>query len=107
MYQVVKRDSTKVDFNLAKISDAITKAFEALNKPYDKEVIDFITLKVTADFSDKIKDGAIAVEDIQDSVEKVLSEAGYYDVAKTYILYRKNREKIRNIKSTIIDYKSL
>ena len=107
MYQVVKRDSTKVDFNLAKISDAITKAFEALNKPYDKEVIDFITLKVTADFSDKIKDGAIAVEDIQDSVEKVLSEAGYYDVAKTYILYRKNREKIRNIKSTIIDYKEL
>ncbi len=107
MYQVVKRDSTKVDFNLAKISDAITKAFEALNKPYDKEVIDFITLKVTADFSGKIKDGAIAVEDIQDSVEKVLSEAGYYDVAKTYILYRKNREKIRNIKSTIIDYKEL
>lgn len=107
MYQVVKRDGSKVDFNINKISGAIIKAFEALEKPYDKDVIDLISLKVTADFADKVKGGVIAVEDIQDSVEKVLSEAGYYDVSKSYILYRKNREKIRNIKSTIIDYKDL
>ena len=47
------------------------------------------------------------MEDIQDSVEAVLSEAGYADVAKAYILYRKQREKIRNVKSTILDYKEL
>ena len=107
MYQVVKRDGTKVSFDLNKIKTAITKAFQACEKPYDENVIDFIVLKVTADFSDKIHDGTVAVEDVQDSVEKVLSEAGYHDVAKSYILYRKNREKLRNIKSTIIDYKEL
>ncbi len=107
MYQVAKRDGSRVEFNLSKITDAIIKAFDSLEKPYDKDVIDLIGLKVTADFASKVKDGVVAVEDIQDSVEKVLSEAGYYDVAKSYILYRKNREKIRNIKSTIIDYKDL
>ena len=39
--------------------------------------------------------------------KKILSESGYADVAKTYILYRKQREKIRNMKSTILDYKKL
>ena len=70
-------------------------------------VIDFIALRVTADFEEKIKDGMVSVEDIQDSVEHVLGETGYADVAKAYILYRKNREKIRNMKSTILDYKEI
>ena len=107
MYNVVKRDGSKVPFDFTKIKTAIIKAFDAINKPYDENVVDFITLKVTSDFTDKIKDGVVTVEDIQDSVEKVLSESGYHDVAKCYILYRKNREKLRNIKSTIIDYKEV
>ena len=107
MYSIVKRDGTTVAFDLNKIKTAIVKAFEAGGKAYDENVIDFIVLKVTADFADKVKDGKIAVEEVQDSVEKVLSESGYHDVAKSYILYRKNREKLRNIKSTIIDYKEL
>ena len=107
MYRVVKRDGQKVDFDISKISQAITKAFEAQNKEYHPSVIDLIALKVTADFENKIKDGFIAVEDIQDSVEQVLIQAGYADVAKAYILYRKNREKIRNMKSTILDYKEI
>ena len=107
MYRVVKRDGQKVDFDISKISQAITKAFEAQNKEYHPSVIDLIALKVTADFENKIKDGFIAVEDIQDSVEQVLSQAGYADIAKAYILYRKNREKIRNMKSTILDYKEI
>ena len=107
MYLVVKRDGNVVNFEIEKIKVAITKAFEATNKPYDENIIDFIALKVTADFSTKLKKNRIAVEQIQDSVEKVLSESGYYDVAKNYILYRKNHEKIRNIKSTIIDYKEV
>lgn len=106
MYRVVKRDNRIVDFDITKISSAITKAFEAQKVPYNKDVIDLLALKVTADFSRKIKDGLIHVEEIQDSVETVLIQAGYADVAKCYILYRKQHEKVRNLK-TILDYKEL
>ncbi len=105
MYQVTKRDGKIVGFEISKISEAIRKAFEAVNKQYHPTVIDLLALKVTADFEPKIKNDMIAVEEIQDSVEAVLSEAGYADVAKAYILYRKQREKLRNMKSTILDYK--
>ncbi len=107
MYQVIKRDGKLTDFNLSKIADAITKAFEATNKQYHPDIIDFLALRVTSDFEPKINNGTIAVEDIQDSVESVRVQAGYGDVAKGYILYRKQREKIRNMKSTILDYKDL
>nr|WP_325196622.1 ribonucleoside triphosphate reductase [uncultured Oscillibacter sp.] len=107
MYQVVKRDGKITDFNISKISVAITKAFEATNKAYNPDIIDLLALKVTADYQDKIHDGKVTVEDIQDSVESVLSKAGYADVAKAYILYRKQREKVRNLKSTMLDYKDL
>ncbi|MBR3311730.1 MAG: ribonucleoside triphosphate reductase [Solobacterium sp.] len=107
MYQVIKRDGKIVDFNISKISAAITKAFAALDKQYHASVIDLIALRVTADFESKIKDNRISVEDIQDSVEKVLSECGYSDVAKAYILYRRQREKVRNINSTLLNYKDL
>ena len=107
MYQVTKRDGKIAEFNLVKISEAIRKAFEAQEKNYNQDIIDMLALKVTANFEPKIKDGRIAVEDIQDSVEEVLSEAGYADVAKAYILYRKSREKIRNMKSSMLDYKKL
>ena len=107
MYQVRKRDGSTAEFNVTKISEAIRKAFEAQEKQYVPSTIDFLALKVTADFEPKIKDGFISVEDIQDSVEEVLGEAGYADVAKCYILYRRQREKLRNLKSTILDYKEL
>ena len=107
MYKVIKRDGAVADFDIAKISSAISKAFDALNKETHPTVIDLLALKVTSDFEGKIKDGLIAVEDIQDSVESVLSQAGYADAAKAYILYRKQREKVRNMKSTILDYKEL
>ena len=107
MYQVVKRDGQIADFDIGKSSVAITKAFEAIGKQDHPSVIDFLALKVTSNFEHKVKDGLISVEDIQDSVESVLIQAGYDDDAKTYILYRKQREKIRNMKSTILDYKEL
>ena len=105
MYQVVKRDGGIVDFDIRKITSALTKAFEAQGHNVNPNIIDFLALKVTADFEPKIKEDRIAVEDIQDSAERVLSLAGYEDVAKAYILYRKHREKVRNMKSTILDYK--
>ena len=89
MYQVIKRDGQIAEFNIQKISAAITKAFDAMQKQYHPGVIELLALRVTANFEPKVKDGKIAVEDIQDSVEAVLSEAGYADVAKCYILYRK------------------
>jgi len=105
MYQVQKRNGKNIDFNLSKISDAIKMAFEAQEKQYNQSIIDFIALKVTADFEPKIKEGLVSVEDIQDSVESVLVQAGYADVAKAYILYRRQREKLRNTESTILDFK--
>ncbi|MCI8332361.1 MAG: ribonucleoside triphosphate reductase [Clostridiales bacterium] len=107
MYQVVKRDGKIVDFNISKISAAITKAFESQKKQFNPDIIDLLSLKVTADYENKITDGTVTVEDIQDSVESVLIAAGYGDVAKSYILYRKQREKIRNMKSTVLDYKDI
>ena len=107
MYQVQKRDGKNVDFTLDKIADAVKMAFEAQEKQYNQSIIDFIALKVTADFEPKIKEGLISVEDIQDSVESVLVQAGYGDVAKAYILYRRQREKLRNAKSTILDFKKI
>jgi len=107
MYQVVKRNGDTVDFNLSKISAAIKKAFEACNREFNEDIIDLIALRVTSNFAAKVKDGKVAVEDIQDSVEQVLAQAGYEDVAKCYILYRRNREKLRDMKSTMLDYKSL
>ena len=107
MYQVTKRDGTAAQFEIGKISAAITKAFQALDKQFHPTVIDLLALRVTADFEPKIRDGRIAVEDIQDSVEQVLSEAGYADVAKAYILYRKQREKVRNVNSALLNYKEL
>lgn len=107
MYRVVKRDGKIAGFSIKKISDAITKAFDARDRRYDNSVIDFLALKVTADFEPKIKDDLIAVEDIQDSVEDVLSRAGYSDVAKAYILYRRQREKLRSVEATALDYKKV
>ena len=107
MFQVVKRDGEIAEFQMSKITAAIDKAFDAKEKAYSKDMIDLMALRVTADFQNKITDGKVTVEDIQDSVENVLIQAGYSDVAKAYILYRKQREKIRNMKSTILDYKEI
>jgi len=107
VFQVIKREGEVADFTLTKISDAIMKAFNATDVQYNNDVVDLLALRVTADFQGKVKDEGIHVEDIQDSVEKVLEQAGYAEAAKAYILYRKQREKMRTMKSTILDYKDV
>ena len=107
MYNVLKRDGKAVDFDLSKISNAIMMAFEACEIQHHPDVIDFLTLKVTADFEPKIENNLISVEHIQDSVESVLIKAGYDEVAKAYILYRKQHEKLRNLSTTLLDYRDL
>ena len=107
MYRVLKRDGKVADFDIAKIRTAMIRAFDACDTDYNDSVIDFLAIKVTADFAPKVKDSLIAVEDIQDSVESVLSRGGYSEVAKAYILYRRQREKLRSLKNTILDYKEV
>ena len=107
MYKVRKRDGKIVAFDLEKVREAMKKAFEAEDKNYTDDIVDFLALKVTSDFEPKINENIVNVEDIQDSVENVLSKSGYTDVAKAYILYRKLHEKMRNMKSTILDYKEV
>lgn len=107
MFNVIKRDGRDTGFNLTKINDAIMKAFNATDVQYNNDIVDLLALRVTADFQNKVKNGSIHVEDIQDCVEKVLEQAGYTEAAKAYILYRKQREKMRTMKSTILDYKDV
>ncbi len=107
MYNVVKRDGKLISFDISKISTAISQAFDACQKQYNQDVIDFLALKVTAAFEPKIEDDKISVEHIQDCVESVLIKAGYDDVAKAYIIYRRQREKIRNLNATMVDYKAI
>ena len=107
MFQVKKRDGKLVEFDMTKISIAISKAFNAKGVNYTADILNMLTLRVTAEFAKKIVDNVISVEDIQDSVEVVLIQAGYVEVAKSYILYRKQREKVRNISDTVLDYKKI
>ncbi len=107
MFQVVKRDGETADFTLTKISDAIMKAFNATDMQYNNDIIDLLALRVTSEFQNRVKEDKVSVEDIQDSVERVLEQTGYAEAAKAFILYRKQREKMRNMKSTILDYKDV
>lgn len=107
MYEVMKRDGKKAAFDIAKITAAIQKAFQATGTSIHPSVIDLLALRVTADFDSKIKNNAVQVEDIQDSVESILIQSGYHEVAKAYILYRKQREKVRDMKSTLLDHKEM
>ena len=104
MLNVKKRDGNVVPFDLSKIKNAIEKAFIAEKKSYSDDILDMLALRTTATFSDKVKNDVVSVEDVQDAVEVVLIQGGYVEVAKSYILYRKQREKVRNIGSTTLDY---
>jgi ribonucleoside-triphosphate reductase len=107
MYQVKRRDGEVVEFDIDRICKAMIKAFESVNRDYNQSQIRLLALEVTSDFETKITKGLISVEDIQDSVESVLSKVGFVDVAKSYILYRKNHENLREMKKTVLDYKKL
>ena len=106
MFNVKKRDGSLVDFDLKKIKDAIEKAFQATKMPYVPDIIETLSLKAVNAFSDKVKDGSVTVEEIQDAVEKTLGET-FPDVAKAYILYRKQHENARNVANTVLDSRIL
>lgn len=107
MYKVKKRDGAEVAFEMAKIKSAIKRTFESCERQYQDSIIDTICIRSIANAEKSIKNGLLSVEDIQDSVEQVLMSCGYEDVAKAYILYRKQHERNRNAKQTLLDYKKL
>ena len=107
MIQVRKRDESLQDFSIEKIESVIERAFVAQHKFFNKDILEMLALRVVADFNSKIKDSIIDVEDIQDSVEVTLIQAGYIDVAKSYMEYRKQHANLRNIKSNSINYKNV
>ena len=105
--KVIKRNGKMVDFDLKKIEGAIAKAFEATRKSSNPEASKILAQAVAFDAEKKETDGKVSVEEIQDSVEKVLADFGYADVAKAYILYRRQHEKVRNVGNTLLDYQKL
>lgn len=107
MLKVRKRDGSINDFAIEKIQNAIERAFLAEHKYYNKDIIEMLALRVTADFNQKVKNEIVDVEDIQDSVEVILIQAGYIDVARSYMIYRKQHQNLREIKTTNINYKNI
>jgi len=109
MLRVRKRNDEVIDFNITKIQNAIERAFVAEHKYYNKDIIEMLSLRVVADFNRKDKNEVIDVENIQDSVETVLIQAGFTDVARSYMLYRKKHEEDRSKKltGTELDYKKV
>ena len=105
MLSIRKRDGSLQDFNLEKVSKAIEKAFMADHKFYNDDIISMLSLRVTAQMNSKINNEVIDIEDVQDAVEVTLIQAGYVDVARNYILYRKARANLREQKQTDLDYK--
>ncbi len=104
MLKVRKRDESIVEFDLSRIEKAIERAFVAEHKEADKNIIELLALRVTAEFNKKVDNGIVNIEDIQDSVEIVLIQAGYVDVAHSYMDYRKKHADIREIKKTELNY---
>ncbi len=107
MYQVKKRNGDLEMFELGKIKSAIKRTFESCNRNYQDSIIETLSIKAVANAEKKVSNDILSVEDIQDSVESILMGYGYEDVSKAYILYRKQHEKARNAKNTVLDYKKL
>ena len=105
MYQIKKRNGDLELFELGKIKSAIIRTFESCNRSYQDSIIETLAIKAVANAEKKVKDNILSVEDIQDSVESILMGYGYEDVSKAYILYRKQHEKARKAKETVLDYK--
>lgn len=108
MLKVIKRNGSIVDFDGTKIENAIKKAFSASGVGVPAEyVFNKMMLNIMSDLNHKIKDEAVCIEDIQDSVEKILSESGFFTVAKEYIIYRLQHQNIRNVAANVINYSDL
>jgi len=96
---VQKRTGQIVDFDLEKIGNAIKKAFDSKQVEYDPAIVESVDKLISLTYTNV----PVSVETIQDYVERVLMQFGYYDIAKTFILYREQRKSTRFVKERI-DY---
>ena len=97
--KVQKRTGQIVDFDLEKIGNAIKKAFDSKQVEYDPAIVKSVDKLISLTYTNV----PVSVETIQDYVERVLMQFGYYDIAKTFILYREQRKSTRFVKERI-DY---
>ena len=107
MLKIIKRSGNVEAFDIKKIEAAIEKAFFAEHKVYTKDIIEMLALRTVSIFNSKAKNETVAVEDVQDAVEIALIQAGFVDVAKSYIIYRKQHQNLRDMKNTQLDYKNV
>jgi len=101
---VKKRDGRIVEYDISKIETAITRAMLSLGYGEIKDIKRMAKI-VELYLNEKFESTIPTVEDVQDLVESVLMKNGYEDVAKAYILYRRDHEKLRQVKNTLLDYK--
>ncbi len=98
---IIKRDGRSVEFHKEKIAEAVEKAFRACAAMQDRSVADEIADKVVEKLDSGAIEGAPTVEGVQDLVEETLIESGFVQTAKAYILYRAERNRVRDVNSRI------
>ena len=99
---IIKRDGRKVEFNQDKIADAIAKAFVAVGSPKSRKISEELAHQVAMRVCSDETIGVPTVEEVQDMVERVLLDNGYVHTAKSYILYRAERSRIRQMNSRLM-----
>ncbi|MBE5774166.1 MAG: anaerobic ribonucleoside triphosphate reductase, partial [Clostridiales bacterium] len=99
---IIKRDGREVSFDSDKITDAIMKAFQASNSAKTRRTAEDITRQVLEEIETNESIGTPSVEDVQDTVERVLIENGFVRTAKAYILYRAERSRIREMNTRLM-----
>ncbi len=102
--KIKKRDGKIVDFQLSKIQQAIQKAFEATECAYNEDILQLLALRAVSKSQSQIKDNILEIELIQDKVEQSLEESGFTDVAKAYIIYRKQHQNIRELTKDMLNF---
>ncbi len=106
MLKVKKRNGSIVEFNGGKIEEAMEKAFRATGTPVPGEYIkNKMLMNIYALM--RTEDNIVEIESIQDAVEQVLSESGYFQVSKAYVLYRQQRKNVREAAASVLDYSKL
>ena len=99
---IIKRDGRTTEFHVDKIATAIEKAFQACAAMQDRAVADEIAAKVAKKLDEGAIEGIPTVEGVQDVVEETLIESGFVQTAKSYILYRAERSRVRDVNSRLI-----
>ena len=95
--QIKKRSGAREEYNSAKITEAIKKAFLSVGQQVEEAVL----ADLLAGVESRLPGGEVSVEQIQDLVERVMMEQGHYDAAKSYILYRQKRAELRSARQAL------